>query len=53
MILLRPMRDDEYLAYLDYFIPDYTAEITANYALLRQMLLLRRSAKSQQIYLMA
>ena len=33
MILLRPMRDDEYLAYLDYFIPDYTAEITANYAL--------------------
>ncbi|STV60830.1 N-acetyltransferase GCN5 [Klebsiella michiganensis] len=33
MIVLRPMRDMEYPAYLDYFIPDYAAEISANYAL--------------------
>ena len=33
MIVLRPMRDTEYPAYLDYFIPDYAAEISANYAL--------------------
>lgn len=33
MIVLRPMRDEEYPAYLDYFIPDYAAEISANYAL--------------------
>lgn len=32
MIVLRPMRDTEYPAYLDYFIPDYAAEISANYA---------------------
>lgn len=33
MILLRPMRNTEYAAYLDYFIPDYAAEISANYGL--------------------
>ncbi|WP_271894849.1 GNAT family N-acetyltransferase [Candidatus Phyllobacterium onerii] len=33
MISLRPMRADEYSAYLDYFIPDYAAEIAANYHL--------------------
>ncbi|CAI9403785.1 putative N-acetyltransferase YycN [Pleomorphomonas sp. T1.2MG-36] len=33
MIALRPMRDDEFPAYLDYFIPDYAAEIAANYRL--------------------
>jgi RimJ/RimL family protein N-acetyltransferase len=33
MISLRPMRADEYAAYLDYFIPDYATEITANYQL--------------------
>ena len=33
MIVLRPMRDEEYPTYLDYFIPDYAAEISANYAL--------------------
>lgn len=33
MIVLRPMRNEEYPAYLDYFIPDYAAEISANYAL--------------------
>ncbi len=33
MISLRPMRADEYPAYLDYFIPDYAAEIIANYGL--------------------
>jgi ribosomal protein S18 acetylase RimI-like enzyme len=33
MISSRPMRDSEYPAYLDYFIPDYAAEITANYGL--------------------
>ena len=33
MIVLRPMRATEYPAYLDYFIPDYAAEISANYAL--------------------
>ena len=33
MISLRPMRADEYSAYLDYFIPDYAAEIIANYDL--------------------
>lgn len=33
MILLRPMRDSEYPAYLDYFIPDYATEISSNYGL--------------------
>lgn len=33
MISFRPMRDGEYPAYLDYFIPDYAAEISANYGL--------------------
>jgi ribosomal protein S18 acetylase RimI-like enzyme len=33
MISSRPMRDSEYPAYLDYFIPDYAAEISANYGL--------------------
>jgi len=33
MILFRPMCEDEYPAYLDYFIPDYAAEISANYGL--------------------
>jgi ribosomal protein S18 acetylase RimI-like enzyme len=30
---LRPMRDSEYAAYLDYFIPDYAAEVAASYGL--------------------
>ena len=33
MILFRPMRDNEYPAYLDYFIPDYAVEIASNYGL--------------------
>lgn len=33
MIVLRPMRDGEYAAYLDYFIPDYAVEIASNYGL--------------------
>ncbi|ATU90949.1 GNAT family N-acetyltransferase [Phyllobacterium zundukense] len=33
MISFRPMRADEYSAYLDYFIPDYASEIAANYGL--------------------
>lgn len=33
MILLRPMREDEYPAYLEYFIPDYAQEIASNYPL--------------------
>lgn len=33
MIALRPMRADEFHAYLDYFIPDYAEEIAASYRL--------------------
>ena len=33
MISFRSMLDSEYPAYLDYFIPDYAAEISANYGL--------------------
>ncbi len=33
MISLRKMLEPEYQAYLDYFIPDYAAEIAANYGL--------------------
>ena len=33
MIGLRPMRSNEYSAYLEYFIPDYAAEIASNYGL--------------------
>ncbi|MGH6858855.1 MAG: GNAT family N-acetyltransferase [Phyllobacterium sp.] len=33
MISSRPMHDSEYPAYLDYFIPDYATEISANYGL--------------------
>ncbi|WP_456387194.1 GNAT family N-acetyltransferase [Profundibacter sp.] len=32
-ISLRPMRADEFETYLDYFIPDYAAEISTNYGL--------------------
>lgn len=49
MIVLRPMRDTEYPAYLDYFIPDYAAEISANYALSPVAALAQRSAKSPRI----
>jgi GNAT superfamily N-acetyltransferase len=31
MITLRPMRADEFPAYLAYFVPEYAAEIAANY----------------------
>ncbi len=33
MISLRPMRESEFLSYLDYFIPDYASEIASNYRL--------------------
>ncbi|WP_455296711.1 GNAT family N-acetyltransferase [Brucella pituitosa] len=33
MILLRQMRENEFSAYLDYFIPDYASEIASNYRL--------------------
>ncbi|WP_395023379.1 GNAT family N-acetyltransferase [Dongia sp.] len=33
MLHLRPMRDSEYAAYLDYFIPDYAAEVASTYGL--------------------
>ncbi|CAN7498353.1 GNAT family N-acetyltransferase [Rhizobium rhizogenes] len=33
MISFRSMRDGEYSDYLEYFIPDYAAEISANYGL--------------------
>jgi len=33
MISLRPMRENEFLAYLDYLIPDYASEIASNYRL--------------------
>lgn len=33
MIGFRRMRSDEFPGYLDYFIPDYAAEISANYGL--------------------
>ena len=32
-IVLRPMRADEFDGYLDYFVPDYAAEISSNYGL--------------------
>ena len=31
MIMFRPMCEDEYSAYLEYFIPDYAREIASNY----------------------
>ena len=31
MIRLRPMRSSEFPAYVAYFVPDYAAEISANY----------------------
>lgn len=41
MITFRSMSEDEYLAYLDYFIPDYAAEIGSNYGLTQQDALAR------------
>ncbi len=32
-LVLRPMRDAEFAAYLAYFVPDYAAEIAANYSI--------------------
>ena len=42
-MLLRPMRADEFGGYLDYFVPDYAAEISANYGLPHDKALLRAS----------
>lgn len=33
MVMFRPMREDEFPAYLAYFIPDYAQEIASNYQL--------------------
>jgi hypothetical protein len=33
MMMFRPMREEEYPAYLEYFIADYAREIAANYRL--------------------
>ncbi|ELY4480298.1 GNAT family N-acetyltransferase [Cronobacter turicensis] len=33
MLMFRPMREEEYPAYLEYFITDYAQEIAANYRL--------------------
>ena len=33
MMMLRPMSEDEYPGYLEYFIPDYAQEIASNYGL--------------------
>ncbi|POP44044.1 GNAT family N-acetyltransferase [Superficieibacter electus] len=33
MIMLRPMHEDEYPAFLEYFIADYSREIASNYRL--------------------
>jgi len=33
VLFLRPMQASEYPAYLDYFIPDYAAEVAATYGL--------------------
>jgi hypothetical protein len=33
MMMFRPMREEEYPAYLQYFIADYAREIAANYRL--------------------
>ncbi|GLU28304.1 MULTISPECIES: GNAT family N-acetyltransferase [Brucella/Ochrobactrum group] len=33
MIVFRPMDAESYQAYLDYFVPDYAAEISVNYRL--------------------
>ena len=33
MMMFRPMREEEYPAYLEYFITDYAREIAANYRL--------------------
>lgn len=41
MITFRSMSEDEYLAYLDYFIPDYATEIGSNYGLTQQDALAR------------
>ncbi len=42
-IALRPMRADEFSGYLDYFIPDYAAEISSNYGLSHDKALARAS----------
>ncbi|MBS0847073.1 GNAT family N-acetyltransferase [Citrobacter sp. JGM124] len=33
MVTFRPMTEDEYLGYQEYFIPDYAQEISSSYAL--------------------
>lgn len=42
-ISLRPMRADEFGGYLDYFVPDYAAEIASNYGLPHDEALMRAS----------
>lgn len=45
MISFRPMNDDEFPAYMDYFIPDYAAEIAANYRLSHEQALQQARAE--------
>ena len=42
-IALRPMRANEFGGYLDYFVPDYAAEISSNYDLPHDKALARAS----------
>lgn len=44
-IALRPMRADEFAAYVDCFVPDYAAEIAANYDVLPEAALAQARAE--------
>lgn len=51
MMMFRPMREEEYPAYLEYFITDYAREIAANYRLSAEDSLTKRRVKSPRIFL--
>lgn len=50
MIRLRPIRQNEFTAFLDYFIEDYAAEITANYRLSQQNALAQATRDAEQSF---
>lgn len=50
MVSLRPIRQDEFSAFLDYFIQDYATEITINYRLPQQDALAQATRDAEQSF---
>lgn len=49
MVTFRPMTEEEYPAYLEYFIPDYAEEISSNYGISKSDSLARASLEISEL----